>query len=130
MRPLVARQHVLPVEVRAWIVQTQVLTGATTQARAALAALDPEERDGAGMRIVAAALALAEGRPQDACDVVAPMIADVPEPAVDRSTQVVNMRRATVHMLLLDAVARDQLGDAGAAEASIERALDSPSRTG
>ena len=97
MRPLLARQHVLPVEVRAWIVQTQVLTGDTTPARAALAALDPEERDGAGMRIAAAALALAEGRPQDACDVVALMIADVPEPVVDRSTQVVNCagRRST-----------------------------------
>ncbi|MDP9188139.1 MAG: LuxR C-terminal-related transcriptional regulator, partial [Actinomycetota bacterium] len=30
----------------------------------------------------------------------------------------------TVHALLLDAVARDRLGDAGAAEAAIERALE------
>ena len=55
-----------------------------------------------------------------AVDVLAPMIADVPEPAVDGSAQVLNLRRATVHALL-DAAARDRLGDPGAAEASIER---------
>jgi LuxR family transcriptional regulator, maltose regulon positive regulatory protein len=122
--PLLAREHALPVEVRGWIVQTQVLIGATALARAALAALDAEERDGAGMRIAAAALALAEGRPQDAVDVLAPMIVDVPEPAADGSPQVLNMRRATVHALLLDAAARDRLGERHAAEASIERALE------
>jgi LuxR family maltose regulon positive regulatory protein len=52
------------------------------------------------------------------------MIVSVPEPAVDGSAQVLNVRRATVHALLLDAAARDQLGDRRAAEASIERALE------
>jgi LuxR family maltose regulon positive regulatory protein len=56
--------------------------------------------------------------------VLAPMIADVPEPVVEGAPQVLNMRRATVHALLLDAAARDQLGDPRAAEASIERALE------
>ena len=37
--------------------------GDTAAARAALAALDADERDGAGMRLAAAALALAEGLP-------------------------------------------------------------------
>ena len=74
------------------------------------------------MRIAAAAVALADGRPQDAVDMLAPMIAV--EPGVDASAQVLNLRRATVHALLLDAVARDRLGDAGAAEAAIERALE------
>jgi LuxR family transcriptional regulator, maltose regulon positive regulatory protein len=37
---------------------------------------------------------------------------------------VLNMRRATVHALLLDAAARDRLGERHAAEASIERALE------
>jgi LuxR family maltose regulon positive regulatory protein len=130
MRPLVAREHALPGEVRGWIVQTQVQMGDTAAAHAALVALRPEERDGAGMRIAAAALALAEGRPQDAVDVLAPMLADVPAPAVDRSSQVLNARRATVHALLLDAVARDRLGDPGTAEASIERALELAERDG
>ena len=80
------------------------------------------------MRIAAAAVALADGRPQDAVDVLAPMIAV--EPGVDASAQVLNLRRATVHALLLDAVARDRLGDAGAAEAAIERALELAERDG
>jgi LuxR family maltose regulon positive regulatory protein len=122
--PSLAREHALPVEVRGWIMHTQVLIGATAAARAALAELDAEERYGAGMRVGAAALELTEGRPQDAVNVLAPMITDAPEPALDAPPQVLNMRRATVHALLLDAVARDQLGDRRAAEASIERALE------
>ena len=128
--PLLAREHTLPVEVSGWIVQTQVLIGATAAARAALAALTAEERDGAGMRLAAAALALAEGRPEDAVDVLAPMIVDVPERAVDGAAQVLNLRRATVHALLLDAAARNRLGERRAAEASIERALELAERDG
>jgi len=123
VRPLLAREHALPLEVRAWIVQTQVLIGEAAAARATLAALDTEERDGPGMRIAAAALALREGSPQQAVQVVAPMLADAPELRADGSPKVLNLRRATVHALLLDAVARDALGDPAAAEASIERAL-------
>jgi LuxR family maltose regulon positive regulatory protein len=122
VRPSLARQHALPAELRGWILHTQVLQGDKAAVRAALAALDAEEREGAAMRLAAAALALAEGRPQDVVDVLAPMIREVPTPGV--VPQVLNLRRATVHALLLDAAARDQLGDAGAAEASIERALE------
>jgi LuxR family maltose regulon positive regulatory protein len=124
VRPLLAREHALPVEVRAWIVQTQAVMGKTEAAREALAALDADERDGAGMRIAAGALGLAEGRPQDVVDAVAAMIVDPPEAVADGRPQVVNMRRATVHALLLDAVAREQLGDSRTAEASLERALE------
>jgi LuxR family transcriptional regulator, maltose regulon positive regulatory protein len=67
---------------------------------------------------------LSEDRPQDVVDVVAPIIADTPEPVVDGHPQVLNMRRATVHALLLDAVARDRLGDPRSAAASMERALE------
>jgi len=128
--PSLAREHVLPVEVRGWILHTQGLLGETAAVRATLAALDAGERDGAGMRIAAAALALAEGRPQDAVDVLAPMVSDGAEPGVDGSAQVLNLRRATAHALLLDAAARDRLGDPGAAEASIERALELAERDG
>ena len=130
LRPALAREHVLPVEVRGWILHTQCLLGETAAAQATLAGLDGDERDGAGMRIAAAAVALADGRPQDVVDVLAPMIVDVPERGVDRSAQVLNLRRATVHALLLDAAARDRLGDSGAAEASIERALELAERDG
>jgi LuxR family maltose regulon positive regulatory protein len=123
MQHSLAREHALPIEARAWILHTQLLLGETAAVRAALAALEPDERDGAGMRIAAAALALAEARAQDAVDVLAPMIADIPEPVLDVPPQVLNLRRATVHALLIDAVARDRLGDSGTAEESIERAL-------
>jgi LuxR family maltose regulon positive regulatory protein len=128
--PSLAREHVLPVEVRGWILHTQGLLGETAAVRATLAALDAGERDGAGMRIAAAALALAEGRPQDALDVLAPMVSNVAEPGVDGSAQVLNLRRATAHALLLDAAARERLGDPAAAEASIERALELAERDG
>jgi LuxR family transcriptional regulator, maltose regulon positive regulatory protein len=130
IQPVLAREHVLPVEVRAWVMHTQILMGDTAAVRTALAALGPDERGGAGMRIAAAALALTEGRPQDAVDVVAPMLADVAEPAVERASQVVNLRRATVHALLLDAAAWEELGDSRAAERSIERALELAERDG
>jgi LuxR family maltose regulon positive regulatory protein len=130
IRPLVARDHALPVEVRPWIVQTQILMSDTAAARAAVAAVGAEEREGAGMRIAAATLALADRCPQDALDVLAPILVDEPEPVVDRSSQVLNLRRATVHALLLAAVARDALGDPRAAEASIERALELAERDG
>lgn len=45
---LLAREHALTVEVRAWILHTQVLMGATAPVREALAGLDPDVRDGAG----------------------------------------------------------------------------------
>ena len=61
---------------------------------------------------------------------LAPILVDEPEPVVDKSSQVLNLRRATVHALLLAAVARNALGDPRAAEASIERALELAERDG
>ena len=124
LQPLLAREHALPVDVRGWVVLTQALMGEAAAANAALAAIDPEERDRVGMRIAAAALALADARPQAAVELLEPVTADVPEPVVNGSPQVLNPRWATVHALLFDAAARDQLGDRGGAEASIERALE------
>jgi LuxR family maltose regulon positive regulatory protein len=129
-RPSLAPEHLLPMEVRAWILHTQVVKGDTAAVKAALAGLDDEERDGAGMRIAAAAVALTEGRAQDVVDTLAPMTADTREPGVDASARVINLRRATVHALLLEAVARDRLGDPGAAEAAIERTLELAERDG
>jgi LuxR family transcriptional regulator, maltose regulon positive regulatory protein len=119
-----AQQHALSVDVPAWILHSQVLMGETAPARAALAALAPDERDRPGMRIAAAELAVVDGRPQDAAEVLAPMVEHAAEPMVDDASQVLSLRRATVHALLLNAVARDQLGDPDAAVASIERALE------
>jgi LuxR family maltose regulon positive regulatory protein len=114
-------EHVLAADVHGWTVHAQVLAGDTAGARAALAALDARERGGTGMRVAEAALELADGRPERAIALLAPVIAS--EPASGGSPQVLQPRWATVHALVLDAVARDELGDPGAAEASLERAL-------
>ena len=124
MQAVLPREHPLSADVRSWIVVTQVLAGETAAAGAALAALDAEERDGVGMRIAAATLDLAERRPQEVVEMLAPVTVGSLEPAVDGAPQVLQPRWATVHALLLDAAARDQLGHPGDAEASIERALE------
>jgi LuxR family maltose regulon positive regulatory protein len=117
-QPGLAREHALPAGAREWVLQTQVLMGATAAARAAL---DGEERDGAGMRVAEAALSIAEERPEQAIGVLETVIA--PEPAGDGSSPGLQPRWVTVHGLLLDAVARERLGDSPTADASIERAL-------
>jgi LuxR family maltose regulon positive regulatory protein len=117
-QPGLAREHTLPVTAREWMIQTQVLMGATAAARAAL---EREERSGTGMRLAEAALALAEERPEQAIDVLEPVIAT--EQVRDGSPQVLQPRWGTVHGLLLHAAAHDRLGDAPTADASIERAL-------
>ena len=67
-------------------------------------------------RAASAALHLAEGDARAAVDALAPVLAGhVPaRPAM----------QSVIHALLLEAIARDQLGDSPAAEADIERALD------
>jgi LuxR family maltose regulon positive regulatory protein len=122
MQSLLAEGHALPIDVRGWIVNTQAVLGDWPAIRAALAAADGEERNAAGMHLSAAALELAEGRPEEARREVAPMI--------EGSPQALNRRWATVHALLVDAVARDRLGDLSGSEASIERALDLTERDG
>jgi LuxR family transcriptional regulator, maltose regulon positive regulatory protein len=115
---------ILPVDLRAWIVITEVLMGDAEAARVALDAVDPDERDRIGMRIAAGSLALAEGRPQAAVDVLAPVTVEVRKAVVDGSPQAINVSRATIHALLLEAQAQERLGKSDHAEASIERALE------
>jgi LuxR family maltose regulon positive regulatory protein len=100
------------VQVRSALLQTQVQLGEVVAAREALFAMPELERDGRELRTAAAAIELAEGRPQQALDVLAFVI--------ESSAHPVN----AVQALLLAAVAHDQLGDAPAAEDAIERALE------
>jgi LuxR family maltose regulon positive regulatory protein len=109
---VLASQPFLVVQLRAAVVHTQVRLGDTAAARAALDASSEQERHCAELRVAAAAVHLADGRPQAAVDVLAPVIDGSPSP--------VN----AIHALLLDAAARDRLGDARSAEAAIERALE------
>jgi LuxR family maltose regulon positive regulatory protein len=113
---LLAGGHMLAVDVLCVSLQLQVRRGNTDAARAELEQLDAPTRDRAGMRIAEASLKLADEEPEAAADLLAPVIAD--------SAEAVYRRGAQVEALLLDATAHDRVGDRGAAERSLETALD------
>jgi LuxR family maltose regulon positive regulatory protein len=116
IRPLLAGEHALTVELRSRVLQAQVRAGEAAAARAGLDDMPSGERDAAGARIAAAAVHLAEGDPQQAIDELAPVIA--------RTVPAVHPTWAAVEASVFEAAARDQLADRRAAEESIERALD------
>jgi LuxR family maltose regulon positive regulatory protein len=95
--------------------QALARVGETGRAEAALAELDSRERASAKMRTAAATLRLAQDDPQAAADELAPVL-DAPVPGVGQVTYVT--------ALLLEAQARDKLGDHAAAAHALERALD------
>ena len=103
------------------MLHTLVGAGQTGRAEQVLAELGEDERASAEMRTAAAALRLAAGDPQAAADALAPVL-DGSVPGV-RQVQ-------TVTALLLEARARDGLGDQGTAGRVLERALDITESTG
>ena len=113
---LLASEHVFTVDVRGRALQVRVRMGDTETAQLALAGLSPEQRNRAGMRIALAALALEQDNPEQAVEALAPVI--------DGSAPALYERWARVEALLLDATARDRLGDRRAAEESLEAALE------
>jgi LuxR family maltose regulon positive regulatory protein len=113
---LLAGEHVLTVDVRARALQARVRMGDVDAARDALAGLSSEQRDRAGMRIALAALELEQDCPEGAVEALAPVI--------DGAAPALYERWARVDALLLDATARDRLGDRRAAEESLEAALE------
>jgi hypothetical protein len=80
-----------------------------------------EERGRDGIRIAAAALELADGRPAEAVDELRPLI-DASAPARCRAWG------TAIEARLYDALARRDLGDAGGAEASLQRGRDGRAR--
>ena len=112
---LLAGRHVLLVDVRSRALQVRVRMGDTEPVREALAGSTPDQRHRAGMRIALGALELAENNPEQAVEALAPVI--------DGSAPALSGRVACVEARLLDATARDRLGDRRAAEESFEAAL-------
>ena len=112
---LLAAPHYLVTAARAWLLLALVRLGETGQAEQALADLGEQDRDRREIRTAAAALRLAQDDPRAATTELAP--------ALDGSTPVTS---PTLHVqsYLLEAIARDALGDPGAAERALERALD------
>ena len=116
MEALLADRHPFALRTQARLLQTQARMGQLAAARAALADISEEERDTADMRLAAAVIHLAECKPERAIDVLAPVI--------EGSAPVIHRPSAMTEAQVLDAVAREQLGDQRAAEASLERALE------
>jgi LuxR family maltose regulon positive regulatory protein len=87
----------------------------TDRAEAEIAQLDERERAAAEIRSVAASLRLAQGDPAAATRALAPIIDGAVRPATGVWL---------VDAFLVEAIARDALGDAGEAERALEHALD------
>lgn len=115
MQGLLVTRHGAARLVRSVLLQTQVRLGDAAAARASLAAMSEEERDWGESRAALAAVCIAEGSPQAAVDALTPVL--------DGSAAVLHTF-SVVHALLLDAAARDRLGDTHSAEAAVERALE------
>jgi len=113
-RLLAAPHYLVPA---AWARQLQALVrlGETERAEQALAGLGDQDRDRGEVRVATAVLRLAGGDPGAAAAVLAPVLAGS-APVVAETW--------LVHCFLLEAIARDALGDPGAAEHALERALD------
>ena len=108
--------HTLAPRLRSHLLQTLVRTGETRRVEQALADMDGPERERGEIRIAEASLRLAQDDPKAATAVLAPVI--------DGSAPLQNAHLWEVQAFLLQAIACDALGDAGAARRALERALD------
>jgi len=115
---LLVAPHALRVATRGFLAQALVRVGDTASARATLAEMPEEDRDWGESRAALASLDLAGGDAEAAVEVLAPVL-DGSAPALTTSP---------VQAFLLDALAREALGDLDAAESSIERALERAER--
>jgi LuxR family transcriptional regulator, maltose regulon positive regulatory protein len=109
--------HYLITLTRATLLHTLVRLGELAQAEDALAGLDEHDREPGELRIATAvaALRLAQDDPQAAAAALAPVL--------DGSAPVLRPV-AQVQSFLLEAIARDALGDPAAAGRALEHALD------
>jgi LuxR family transcriptional regulator, maltose regulon positive regulatory protein len=108
--------HTLAPRLRSHLLQALARQGETHQVEQALAGLGRPERDRGEIRIAEASLRLAQHDPEAAAAVLAPVI--------DGSAPLQNAHLWDVQASLLTAIAHDDLGDAGAARAALEQALD------
>jgi LuxR family maltose regulon positive regulatory protein len=107
--------HMLLTPARASVLHALVRLGEVERAEQELAALGERDRGHGEMRIAAAVLRLAQDDPRAATTAVAPVL--------DGSAPVV-WSAWLIEAFLLEAIARDALGDPGAAGRALERALD------
>jgi LuxR family maltose regulon positive regulatory protein len=115
------RPHTSVTSMRSRMLQTLVRLGQTGRAEQVLAQLGEDERASAEMRTAVAALRLASDDPQAAAAALAPVL-DGSVSGVDRVPMVT--------ALLLEARARDALGDQATAGRVLERALNITASSG
>jgi LuxR family maltose regulon positive regulatory protein len=108
--------HTLAPRLRSHLLQTLTRCGEAEQVEQALAGMDAAERERGEIRIAEASLRLAGNDPEAATAVLAPVI--------DGSAPLQNAHLWEVQAFLLQAIARDALGDAAGARRALERALD------
>jgi LuxR family maltose regulon positive regulatory protein len=113
---LLVTEHTLARRGKSHLLQALVRMGETRRVEHVLAEMDGAERDSGEIRVAVAALRLAQDNPEAAMIALAPVI--------DGSVPLTNAHLWEVQAFLLDAIARDALGDAGAARRALERALD------
>jgi LuxR family maltose regulon positive regulatory protein len=113
-RLLVAQHYLFP-PARAHLLHALVRMGETERAERALAEVGEHDRGRAEIRIAAAALRLAQGDPSAAAAALAPVL--------DGSAPVIRSTWLT-QAFMLQATARDALGDPAAAGHAVEHALD------
>jgi len=114
--------HYLVARIRALLVHSLIRLGQAERAGQFLAGLAEQDRDRGELRVASAALALALDDPQATLAVLAPI-----QPGPDPEDYW-GFWRARAHVL--EAIARDALGDPDAADAALERALDLSERSG
>src|SRR5215472_1523408 len=119
-----AKPNLMVLPNRALLVQTMVRLGETERAEQALAALADQDRDSGVMRISLATLRLAQDNTREALAALGPVLdGSAPVPFLDGSAPLPWPARLA-QPFLLEAIARDALGDSRAAASAVERALD------
>jgi LuxR family maltose regulon positive regulatory protein len=116
METLLTSEHVFAVATRARLAQAIARLGQVAEARAALVELSEADRDTSPMRVTRAEIHLAEGHPEQALDVLGP--------AIEGTAPAIHPPSAAVEAAVLDAAAREQLGEHRGAENSLEQALE------
>ena len=114
MEALVAAPQLMTGPARRLLAQTQLQLGDAAAARATLAELPEEKRDSDMAHTALAYAHLARGDAQAAVETLAPVLEVTGQ----------SLPLLLVEAFLLDAAARDLLGDARAAESGVERALE------
>jgi len=107
--------QVLMLRTGGYLLQTRARLGDTAAARSAHAEMSDEDRRWGESHAALAVIELAEGNPEAAAEAVAPVL---------EGSAPVTGASSLVDALLLDAIAQNQLGDAQAVAADIERALE------